>query len=393
VPGVSPAPPSGGTAGAASPGPRRAIAAALAVAVLLRLALLRDARLWYDEATTGLLGLAVLRGVLPVYFFGQPFMGALDGYLAAPLYLALGVSARTLELVPVLLALAGVLLSVRLARDAFGARAALFTVILLAVPPDYLLFWSHEARAHYPLTLVLGTLALLLALRAPVARGGRGTVLWGLLGAVLGVAFWTNFLSLVYVPAVGALLVRRGLRPLVPWALAGIPGFALGSLPHWIYGLAHGSAWPGTGGPIGADAVLLHLGYFARTAWPIVAGVPAALRDAPAGALLAAALGAAYAGAALGAVRHAAGPGAARAAGVALALVALTTVGVAVGTQYGRGLDDNDPRYLLPLYTALPPLLGRALARARPAGGIALTAAFLAVQDRKSHRLHSSHPS
>jgi hypothetical protein len=29
-------------------------------------------------------------------------------------------------------------------------------------------------------------------------------------------------------------------------------------------------------------------------------------------------------------------------------------VGVAIATQYGRGLDDNDPHYLLPLYSALP---------------------------------------
>src|SRR4030095_12249504 len=80
----------------------------LVVAALVRLLLLRFPRLWYDEATTGFLGLAVLNGELPVYFFGQPFMGALDGYLAAPLYWLFGVSARTLELVPVLGALAGV---------------------------------------------------------------------------------------------------------------------------------------------------------------------------------------------------------------------------------------------------------------------------------------------
>jgi hypothetical protein len=345
------------------------------VAALLRLVLLRDPRLWYDEATTGLLGLAVLRGGLPVYFFGQPFMGALDGYLAAPLYAALGVSARTLELVPVLLSVAGLALTVRLAWDAFGPRAALFTAVLLALPPDYLLFWSHEARAHYPMTLLLGALALLLALRAPAARGGRATVLWALLGAVLGAALWTNFLSLVYVPAVAALVARRGLRPLAPRALAAVPAFALGGLPHWIYGLAHGTAWPDAGGAIGVEATLVHLGYLAATAWPIVAGVPAALRGTPAGVFLAGVLGAGYAGAALAALRPAAG----RAAGGALTLVAVTTVAVAVGTQYGRGLDDNDPRYLLPLYTALPPLLGRALARARPARGRALAAALLAV--------------
>src|SRR4029450_7231574 len=105
---------------------------------------LRFPRLWSDEATTGFLGLAVLNGELPIYFFGQPFMGALDGYLAAPLFWLLGPSARTLELLPVLLALATVGLTVRLAHDAFGARGALFTVALLALPPDFLLFWAHE---------------------------------------------------------------------------------------------------------------------------------------------------------------------------------------------------------------------------------------------------------
>jgi hypothetical protein len=48
----------------------------------------------------------------------------------------------------VLLALASVDLTVRLAEDAFGPRAALFTAVLLAIRPDFLLFWSHESRNH-----------------------------------------------------------------------------------------------------------------------------------------------------------------------------------------------------------------------------------------------------
>ena len=195
---------------------RGALLVALGGAVVLRLLLLRLPRLWYDEATTGLLGLAVLQGELPTYFFGQSFMGALDGYLAAPVYQLLGVSARTLELVPVLLALASVGLTVRLAHDAFGPRAGVFTAVLLALPPNFLLFWSHEARNHYPLTIVLGTLALLFALRVPAARSGRATLLCVLLGATLGLAFWTNFLSLVYYPAVAVLLLRRGSGPSCP---------------------------------------------------------------------------------------------------------------------------------------------------------------------------------
>ena len=341
-----------------------ALAVALGVATLVRLPLLRLPRLWYDEATSGLLGLSVLNGELPVYFFGQSFMGALDGYLAAPLLWLLGVSARTLELGPVLLALVGVGLTVRLALDGFGPRAALFTAVLLAAPPDFLLFWSHEARGHYPLTIVLGTLAALLALRAPAARGGRATVLFALLGGSLGLAFWTNFLSLVYFPAIAILLLRRGLRPLVPRLLVALPAFLLGSLPHWLYGVPHGTALPPPGRPVGLGAVLAHLGFFGRTAWPIVAGVPQSLRGAVLGGGLALVLGALYLAAtlaALRAVRRATPP--AGATGLALVVLACTNVGIAVATRYGRGLDDNDPHYLLPLYTALPPLLGWFLAR------------------------------
>jgi hypothetical protein len=268
------------------------LGAAVVIGVILRLLLLRLPQLWYDNATSGLLGLAVLKGQLPIYFFGQSFMGALDGYLAAPVFWALGVSARTLELVPVLLALVTVGLTIRLARDAFGARAALFTAIVLALPPDFLLFWSREPRNHYPLALVFGSLALLLALRAPVARRCRAVVLYALLGLTLGLGFWTNFLSLVYFPAVAVLLVRRGLRPLVPGLVAGAPAFLLGSVPHWLYGIPHGTAMPSPGRSVPLGTVLVHFHFFGRIAWPIVAGVPQSVRHTALGAGLTLALGA-----------------------------------------------------------------------------------------------------
>src|SRR5262245_42380289 len=138
---------------------------------LVRIALLRAPDVWYDEATTGLMGLAVLRGAFPVYFFGQPFMGALDAYLAAPLYVTLGISVRTLKVLPLVLVLAWMALTVWLAWEGFGRRAATFTAALLVIPPDFLLSWSVEARTHYQLSVVLGTLAVLLALRASAGRG------------------------------------------------------------------------------------------------------------------------------------------------------------------------------------------------------------------------------
>jgi 4-amino-4-deoxy-L-arabinose transferase-like glycosyltransferase len=356
----------------------RRIAVALAAGTVLRLALAWHPTLWPDEATSGLMALAVLRGELPVYFFGQPFMGALDAYLTAPFLAVFGVSGRTLESVAVLASVLWAALTVRLAWEGFGRRAALVAALLLALPPDYLLQWSHEARPHYQLAMALGTLALLLALRlSPVAPV---SVRLGVLGAILGLAFWTNFLSLVFVPAAALLVVWRiGLRRL-PAMVAAVPGFALGSLPHWLYGLRHGTALPPPGDRIEAVELLRHVQFLGEAAWPILAGVPGPLRGTTAGTLLALFLATGYVVAAVGGLRALrATAREARATQCALLLLAGTNLGVAVGTHYGRFLED-DARHLLPLYTVLPVLVGHGLTRLRSRRlAMALTVAVLIV--------------
>jgi F5/8 type C domain-containing protein len=338
------------------------------LAALLRLILLPIASTWYDEATVGLTGLAVLRGQLPVYFFGQPFMGALgDAYMTAPAFFVLGASARSLELVAIALGVAWLGLVVRLAWEAFGPRAALFTALLWALPPNYLVHWLHESRPHYLLALALGTLALLLAFRVPAAAPRRGLYLAALLGLVVGLAFWVNFLSVVFWPSVALLVLRRGpSRALVGQTLAGAAAFVVGSLPHWIYGLQHGTAIPPAGGHMGRAQLLQYGGYFMKTSWGMLTGVPAGLAEGRAGTLLAVVLAVVYGAALVHAARRLRrGAGPAGAFGAGLLTLAVVNVAIAVGTPYGRFLVD-DVRYLLPLYTALMPLLGWWLARLEP---------------------------
>ncbi|HEV8310879.1 MAG TPA: discoidin domain-containing protein [Methylomirabilota bacterium] len=369
----------------------RFLLAVLLSAAAVRLALLWRPRLWFDEATVGIMGLAVLRGELPIYFFGQAFMGALgDAYLAAPVHYLLGASAFTLELVAVLQSLLWLGLVVGLAWHAFGPRAGLFTALCLAIPPDYLLYWSHEARPHYLLSMALGTLALLVALRAPLRPPRRAALGAGLLGFVLGLAFWTNFLSLVFFPAVAVLLLTRGVRlRMVPVALVALPTFVLGSLPHWLYGLPHDTAFPPAGDRISAPELLAHALAFARVAWPTLAGVPRPLRDSVGEAAiglglargaLSLALGLLYGAAVISTIRaiRRAGP-AGRSLSLALVALVVVSVGVAVGTEYGESLE-GDPRYLLPLYTALPILVGRWLASlAATRAAAAMVTALLAI--------------
>lgn len=87
-------------------------------------------RFWFDEATFGLMGRHVLQGELPVFMYGQPFMGALEAYLLAPLFVAFGASVKALETLPLLLSLGIVALVFLLGRRCVGTRVGLVAAAL-----------------------------------------------------------------------------------------------------------------------------------------------------------------------------------------------------------------------------------------------------------------------
>src|SRR2546427_247871 len=56
-----------------------------------------------DEVLVGVQAEHILRGELPIYFYGQPYMGSLEAYLVAILIAIAGPSAWTLRGEPILL--------------------------------------------------------------------------------------------------------------------------------------------------------------------------------------------------------------------------------------------------------------------------------------------------
>ena len=205
---------------AASRAPRdarsaRDVSILVGLGALVRLALLlRGSGVGGDEAAIGVNGLAIRHGEFPIYFAGQSFMGAAgDAYLAGLAYIVLGVAPVTLELVGVLLSIAWVALVVRLVWEAWGSRAAAYTALWLAVPPDLVLWWAQEARPHYHLPLVLGVLELLVARRVPGSSPPAAARRLAVLGLLVGLGYWTNFLSIVYLPVVVLRLALGGYRP------------------------------------------------------------------------------------------------------------------------------------------------------------------------------------
>ena len=53
---------------------------------------------YYDEALPGLMSLAILRGLPQVLYWGHPYLGAVDAYLAAAAFYLFGPSTLTLRL-------------------------------------------------------------------------------------------------------------------------------------------------------------------------------------------------------------------------------------------------------------------------------------------------------
>ena len=354
-----------------------AVVAALALAV--RVALAATAVLWFDEATAGRMAMDTLAGRFPFFLYGQTFMGAIEGYLDAVPFAALGPSSGAMRVWPVLLSLVQVGVASRLARAILGQGR--WAALVALGSSAFGLKWAHDARLTYDLVPLLTPLLLLLALRAldPAGTPPARTRAWLVLTLVGGLAWWVNLLHALPLAAIGLGVVL--VRP--SWsrgAWLGLLAFAAGSAPSWLF-----LAWRGRPAashvPIAAPAALLtHARDLVGTALPIVMGVPESARHGPAGRGGAAAAVAVLAAAAVATLAdRRADPRGRLLLGLTLAL----SLAAVVGTERGVSLATEDPRYLLPVAGILPVLLAGLLgrvARGRPRVAVGAAAVVLGLQ-------------
>jgi hypothetical protein len=348
---------------------RLALLGIFLIAVLIRIPPFSAVSMWFDEAVEGLMSQDVLRGRFPIFFYGQPVHGAADRYAAALVLLVLGPTPVALKVAMLLLFFVLLGSVAYTTRRIFGREVALMAALLVAVPPFYFYGWNFDSRGHYPLMLILGTWLLFLTwriLRDGVDRApGRRFVGLGLMA---GVAAWTNYLSLTFLGPIALALGIAGLRSgrladVLRRGLIAAGFFVVGIVPLLGYYLGHQLSFLLPGRATDGQGVSRHLAALGSEALPQILGVhPRIWDDAYEGVYLVV-LGA-TAAAALYAVawwagrrRIGADPGI---VGLLLGVVALT-LALSILTRFGTIL--RYPRYLLPLYLALPVFLGLALER------------------------------
>ena len=329
---------------------------ALVAGLAIRVGAAATAPVWFDEATTGLMGQDVLHGQFPFFFYGQTFMGAADGYLHAVTFGLLGESVATLRVWAVLVSLVHAAIAALLAHRVF--RAGGWAAVLALVPTPYLLKWASDARLHYGLLLVLVPLCLLLALAAADALrspAGRTRALV-VLALVAGLCWWINLLLAPVLMACALALALR--RPRVGRAAFLAPvAFLLGSAPVWLFAAVYARV-PIVSVPLAAPRQIAeHARDLLAKALPLVVGTPYALVTVKPFHL--AALGIFGIGLVL-ALGDRQGN---RAGRLLLGLATAIPFATALVTERGLTLATEDPRYLLPVLALLPVLLGGALAR------------------------------
>jgi hypothetical protein len=207
-------------------------------------------RLDADQAVTGLMGLYVLRGEFPIFFWMQDHAGVPESYVAAPLFFLFGISRRVLDLVPALSTLALALVVYRTGAVLFGRGAGLLGILFTTGVSAYVAANYTLARSYYVEHLLAGQVVLLgaaLWLARPLSEPARCRVAIAM-GLAGGIGLYFNFQIVdALVPAALALLLVEPGLPLRRAAWLGLGTFGLGSLPFWVYNLTHDWATVATG--------------------------------------------------------------------------------------------------------------------------------------------------
>ena len=195
---------------------------------------------FYDEAVTGEMALRILKGEPQLFFWGQPYMGALEAYLSAFLFYLFGASGFVLHMTDVCIMAFMLFLVNRIGTLVGGWVVGFLAAIYWALAPLYLSIVGQLATGGHVEACAAGAFVLLTICRLAFKPSKNPATLAFLIGLMAGLGWWSSLLSVPFLLAgvIGLSLARpRLLLSRIPWT--GIAGFLLGSSPFWLWQYFH----------------------------------------------------------------------------------------------------------------------------------------------------------
>lgn len=255
-----------------------------------------------DEAIVGLMGKHIASGAaFPIFYYGQPYMGALEAYHYAfylklfpfiphELLLRLVPITWSLLLIPVVYLLGFYSASTDInSRKDLRKQVARFAALFTAVANSNFTIWTAKARGGFVEVIVLSCLAL--TLLAAWRRSQRGGLIMSM-GLVLGIGWWVNN-QIIYAMLTCGLIISYDLlikreyssapksiaRRYITTLFQGLMPFLIGSSPFWYYNFTHDFASFGLFNL--SDEIIENLTNFRRHSLPMLLGVRAFWREVP----------------------------------------------------------------------------------------------------------------
>jgi len=198
-----------------------------------------------DEGTIGIMALRIAyHGDLPIFYYGQHYMGSHQAFLGALFFHLFGPSLFALRLGLVVLFALFLASSYILARLLYTRGWALFSLLLLCLGSGYVMARELSAIGGYTETLLFGSLlfvlsALLVLTYRPRSFRWWRVALYLLWGLVAGCALWSDLLIAPFVCMSGVVLFVVCWREFLHgWpVLLLLLGLGMGAFPLLYYNL------------------------------------------------------------------------------------------------------------------------------------------------------------
>lgn len=198
-----------------------------------------------DESNMGILARHVAyNGAWPIFFYGLPYMGPVEGYLAAPLFHLFGATLFSLRLGLLPFYILFLVAMYFLTRLLYTRGLALATLLFLSLGSEELFSRELKAVGEYPETLAFAAwISLLFAwlIMSEPASNNKRRRLWiyGALGLITGLALWVDLLILPFIATAGLILLIYRRHELFSWSvgLIIVAGIIIGAFPLLIYNL------------------------------------------------------------------------------------------------------------------------------------------------------------
>ncbi len=156
-----------------------------------------------DEAIVALMARHILLGKLPVFFYGQAYMGSLDAFLVAGAFILFGEQVWAIRVVQGLLYLGVMCTTACIGKRVFGFwQVGILAMFLLAIPTVNVTLYTTVSLGGYGEALLFGNLIILLGLRIAKdirSKDAPGSFWrWLGLGFLSGFGLWIFGLTLVF---------------------------------------------------------------------------------------------------------------------------------------------------------------------------------------------------